>query len=91
MVSGGCVGAGPSGAALAKLHARPCLLLGIIFVICGPGSGMLFPYSSLARSFGVGLDASKEEGDRRQDRWEVAACHLYQSLDCRDKAASPES
>lgn len=65
MVSGGCVGAGPSGAALSKLHARLRLLFGIIFVICGPDSRVLFPYSSLARSFGVGLDASKEEGDRR--------------------------
>ena len=88
MVSGGCVGAGPSGAALSKLHARIHLLIGIIFVICGPGSRVLFSYPSLARSFGVGLDPSKEKGDRRQDRLEVAVCHLcYQSLDCRIKAA----
>lgn len=53
---------------MAKLHARLRLLFGIIFVVCGPGSGVLFPYSSLARSFRVGLDAGKEEGDRRQDR-----------------------
>lgn len=73
---------------LVKASCRLCLLFGIIFVICGPGSRVLFPYPSLARSFGVGLDASKEEGDRRQDQLEVAVCHLfYQSLDCRIKAA----
>lgn len=73
------MGAGPSGAALSKLHARLCLLLGMIFVIGSPGSGVLAPLFLPGQELWGWtrcLVVRKTVSDRGQGHLEVAVWRL---------------